>query len=156
MTTAPPITATTTHDRTHRAVVPAAITSVAASVALTALGVRGDTAGEPYQWGEFFIVGGLTVVGAAIVFGWFVPRGLRADTSARLALTLSALALLLVPLYIGLPPVLATGGILLGLAGRHASQHSRTRTAAIVLGVLAVLAHVAVYVGDWLHTSGAI
>jgi hypothetical protein len=155
MTNAPTITATGTHHGTHRAVVPAAITSVAASVALTAFGVRG-VAGEPYQWGEFFIVVGIIALGAAVVFGWLVPHGLRAAAPGRIGLTLSLLGLLFVPLYIGLPPVLGTGGILLGLAGHHAGRRSRTSTAAIVVGVLAVLAHVGIYLGDWLNTSGTI
>lgn len=64
---------------------------------------------------------------------------------------LSALALLLVPVFwIGILPVLAVGGMLLGRA-------ARTRPAgvvAVVLGRLALLAVASTYVLDALSTHG--
>jgi hypothetical protein len=51
--------------------------------------------------------------------------------------------------------VLAAGGIVLGLAGRGATRGGLA-IAATVIGLLAVVAEVAIYVMDWMSTNGVL
>jgi hypothetical protein len=95
---------------------------------------------------EFLVVTGIIVVSAAVVFGVVIPRALAAGGSARVALTLSVLGLLLAVVYwAGLPPVLAVGGIVLGRRSEGTASSAMTR-AAVVVGVLALVADVAILV----------
>ena len=72
-------------------------------------------------------------------------------------MVLSLLALLLVvpAFWTGLPPVLAAGGIVLGLAGRTAAR-SGLPIAATVVGLLAIVGDVAIYIADWMNTNGVL
>jgi hypothetical protein len=136
--------------------------SVVFAVALNALGVFADgTEGADHSTSEFLVVCGFIVVAAALVFGRVVPRGLKkiaaTGQAGVAALVLSVLALLVIvpAFWSGLPPVLAAGGIVLGLAGRGA-RRSGLATAATAVGLLAVLADVAIYAMDWMSTNGVI
>jgi hypothetical protein len=98
---------------------------------------------------EFLVVTGLIAVSTAIVFGVVVRRALERGGSPATALTLSLLGLLLAAAYwSGLPPVLAIGGVVLG---RRSS--GGTARAAVGIGVVALLADLAVLVADAVTTS---
>ena len=88
----------------------------------------------------------MIVVSTAIVFGVVIPRALARGGSGGTALTLSLLGLLLAAAYwSGVPPVLAIGGIVLALRMRADAPRGRTR-AAVVIGVLALVANLALLV----------
>ncbi len=120
--------------------------SVLLAAALAAWGTFGETHAEV---GEYLIVLGFIGVAAAVVFGWVVPRALRKESAGATALVLSALGLLTIAVFwSGLPPVLATGGIVLGLAGWSATRGAGLCRAAAVLGAFAIAADVVVYIQD--------
>ncbi len=137
--------------------------AIVGAVALNALGIWGD--GTPNHEDDalvsFVVVCGVIAVASGLVFGLFVPRALKRIAATGQAgvgaLVLSVLALLLVvPGYwTGLPPVLAAGGIVVGLAGRTATR-SGMAIAAVVIGLLAVVADVAIYALDWMSTNGVL
>ena len=84
-----------------------------------------------------------------MVFGWVVPRGLQREAAGAAALTLSILGLITVAAFwSGLPPILAAGGALLGWAGRNADRGRGLCRAALVIGALALVADLAVFVFD--------
>jgi hypothetical protein len=91
----------------------------------------------------FLVSAALCILLAAFVFGWLVPRTTSAadaaERAAKRALLLSALAVVAIPalFWLGLPFVLAGGGIALGLVGRQ-SRHDRLALAAVVLGGLVI------------------
>jgi hypothetical protein len=61
--------------------------------------------------------------------------------------------LLLVPAFwSGLPAVLGSGGLVLGLAARR-TRRSGVATAAVAIGALAMIGYVAIYVLDWMATN---
>lgn len=132
--------------------------AVVGAIALQALGVFADgTPGAEADVVSFIVICAVIVVAAAIVFGWAVPRALSRPTPAHTALVLSGLALLLVPAFwTGLPPVLAAGGVLLGLAGRSRPRSTTASGVALVVGVLALVAVTAVWVLDSLNTNGVL
>jgi hypothetical protein len=137
--------------------------AVVGAVALNALGIWGDgtTSGEDDPLQSFVVVCGVIAVASGLVFGLFVPRALKRVAATGQAgvgaLVLSALALVLVVpgFWTGLPPVLAAGGIVVGLAGRTAT-HSGMAIAAVVIGLLAIVADVAIYALDWMSTNGVL
>lgn len=105
--------------------------------------------GEEDSLGEFLVVLGIISVGAAVVFGWVVRRGLRKESAAWTALVLSVLGLLSIAVFwSGLPPVLAGGGIALGWASRHAPRSRWEAWAAVALGALVLGADLAVFLQD--------
>ena len=67
---------------------------------------------------------------------------------------LATIGLLSVPVlfWSGLPLVLGAAATMLGHAGKRADEGSGKAIAAFVLGVLALIGYVAVYVGDYLST----
>ena len=89
---------------------------------------------------------GLTLALAAVVFGRVVPRARAGDRrrAARHGLACSVLALVpgVAALWLGLPFVLAGGGIALGLRARGTG---RAATAAIVIGGLVLLLGTGLY-----------
>jgi hypothetical protein len=119
-----------------------ALAAAGLAAALAAWGTFGD---EDHGWGEYLFVLGVIAVAAVAVFGWAVPRWAGSPAAGRTALVLSVLGVLsITAFWSGLPPVLAAGGAVLGWAARD-------RTAgriAIALGVLVLLADLAVYVVD--------
>jgi ABC-type sulfate transport system permease subunit len=96
---------------------------------------------------ELLVVTGLIVVAAAIVFGLIVPRAVARGGSPGTALTLSLLGLVLAAAYwSGIPPVMAIGGIVLA----RRSAPGGVTTAATAVGVLALVADLAVVIADGL------
>jgi hypothetical protein len=134
------------HERARRAVVPTGIAAVAVAATLSI--TQADSTGE---W-IFEVV--LQLVVGALVFGLVVPRGLRHEVAGKRALVMAVLAVLIVvpAFWLGLTPLLGAAAVLLGYAGRRASRGAGWAVASLVLGTLAVLAYLAIYVGDYLHT----
>jgi hypothetical protein len=144
-------TTDTTEDRqrSRQALVPAAI---ACFVVTTFFNVaRADA------FGEAISMIALDVVVLGLVYAFVVARGLRQESAGGRALTLGVVGVLLcVPAYwSGLPLVLGSAALLLGHAGRRASSGSGQATAGFVLGALAVIGYLAVYVADWIAHPGA-
>jgi hypothetical protein len=126
------------------------------ALVLNALGVFGDGGGlEEHGVQSFFIICGVIAVAASLVFGWLVPRGLRREAAGGTAVTMSILAALLVfpAFWSGLPPILGAGGMLLGWAGRSATKGAALCHAAVVVGALALVSDVVIYVLDWMSTN---
>lgn len=124
----------------------AAVLGSAMAAALAAWGTFGD---ELHQTSDYLIVFAIIGVAAAVVFGWIVPRGLRKESAGATALSLSVLGLLTIAVFwSGLPPVLAAGGAVLGLAGWNARRGAWLCRAAVVVAALALVADIAVYIGD--------
>lgn len=95
---------------------------------------------------EFLVLTGIIVGATAIVFGVVIRRALAQGGSSATALTLSLLGLLLAAAYwSGLPAVLAIGGIVLALRTSENAPQGRTR-AAVVIGVIALVAGLALLV----------
>jgi hypothetical protein len=122
-----------------------AAVAIAMAAALAAWGSFGDNGDFSDYWPVLIIIGVL----AAIVFGLVVPRGLSgAWPMARTGLILSVLGLLTVIVFwSGAPPIFALGGILLGYFARQRGE-SGMATAAVAIGVLAVVADLIIYIGD--------
>ncbi len=148
MTTSP-ITATETSDRVtaRNAMIPAAIASTAIAVTLSYLGAHDNR--------ERLVELGLQIVAAGVLFGVVVPRGLRQESAGGRALVLGALALLIVvpAFWSGLPIQLGAAACLLGYAGKRADTGSGKAIASLVLGLLAVVAYLAIYVGDFVNSN---
>ena len=130
---------------------PVAVVAIGLAVVLAAVGTWADGGGEDQGTQEFLIVCAVIALAGAAVFGWLVPRALDRGRLGATALTLSVLGLLSIAVFwSGLPPILAGGGALLGWAGRNAREGAGLCRAAMVVGILALLADLAVYVGDTL------
>jgi hypothetical protein len=91
----------------------------------------------------FAISVGLILVLAVIVFGVVVRRTMaspaRADLAGKRGLVCSILSVLALPgIWLGLPFVLAGGGITLGVLGRNGSRR-RMGIAAIAIGALVLV-----------------
>lgn len=119
--------------------------AVAVAAALAAWGSFGDDG----DFGDYWPVLVIIAVVAAIVFGLVVPRaGRGAWPAARTGLILSVLGLVTVVVFwSGAPPIFAFAGILLGYLGRQRGE-TGVATAAIVVGVLALVADLVIYIQD--------
>lgn len=136
--------------------IPVALVSAAFAAALAGIEgfaphshPAGETTAGPDEHAirEFLVVLAIIAVAAAVVFGVVVRRGLRKESAAWMALVLSILGFLTVAVFwSGLPPVLAGGGILLGWVSRDAVRGRWAAWAAIGLGVVALVADLAIYV----------
>jgi len=129
----------------------AAVTTLA-TFALDAFGVWGYGDVDSDAGFQMLVIAGFTAVTAAVVFGLVLPRALGSDHPGRTGLVLSVLALLIgVPLFwAGVAPVLAVGGIVAGRAAAPGARDQRLGTAAFVVGILALIACLGTYAGDWL------
>jgi hypothetical protein len=106
------------------------------------IGNEGDSGDAfPVDLGAFVLSFALVLALALLVFGILVPRALHAEGSvARYALIMAAVAVVTAPFltWLGLPQVLAGGGLVLGLAAR-ATGHSRAGTVAAVLSLVVLV-----------------
>lgn len=136
-------TLTAPSDRTSaRAVTGLGIAAFAISIVATAVGA--------HDWAEIAVIGAITAVATILVFGLVVPRALRKESAGGTALALSIPALLLVvpAFWSGLPFMLGVAGAVVGNAGRQAPKGAGTCIVGLVLGALAAVAYVAIYVSD--------
>lgn len=145
-------TVETSGDQTERArslVVPLAIAATVVPLANIGAwvwrdGVNGDV-------GQLLIVCGFIVVAVGVVFGLVAPRTLGKESVAKVALTLSVLgAVSAVVFWVGVTPALAAGGALLGWSGRDDSKGRSMSTAALAVGLVGLVAYVAILIGVWI------
>ena len=103
-----------------------------------------------HDWTEIAVVVGILAVATAFVFGLVVPRALRKESAGGTALGVSipALVLLVPAFWSGLPFVLGVAGLVVGNAGRRAPSGAGKCIAATVLGALAALGYLAIYISD--------
>jgi hypothetical protein len=108
----------------------------------------GLTTAFAHDWTEVAFSVGLIAVVAAAVFGLVVPRSLRKASAGGTALGLSIPAVLLTlpAFWSGLPLVLGVAGLVVGNHGRMAASGARKSIVAVVLGALAVISYLAIYV----------
>ncbi len=106
-----------------------------------------------HDWGEIITVLAAIVIAGAVAFGLVVPRALRRESAggAALGLSVPAVLLLLPAFWSGLPLVLGVAGFVVGNAGRRAERGAGACIAATVLGALAAVGYLAVYVSDGLN-----
>jgi hypothetical protein len=103
----------------------------------------GDTDDDrfPVDPAMFAISVGLSLVVAAFLFGWLVPRERAAgpERAARSGLLCSVLSVVpgIALVWIGVPFVVAGAGVALGLEGRAGSRRKEA-TAAVIIGALAL------------------
>lgn len=125
-----------------------AVTAAVAVAIAAALAAWGSFSGDG-DFGDYWPVMLIIAVVAVIVFGFVVPRAVRgAWPAARTGLILSVLGLLTVAVFwSGAPPIFAFAGILLGYLARQRGE-TGVATAAIAVGVLALVADVVIYILD--------
>ncbi len=136
-------------DRMRRAAAP---TGLAVLLPISALTIYGA-----HNLAEIITVLTIVVVVVAAVYGFLLPRKLRAPGSAGgVALALSAVAaVVLVPAFwSGLPLALGAAGVMLGYADRNAPTGSAKSVAALVIGALASIGYFAIYILDTLSQLG--
>lgn len=116
----------------------------ALAVACTAWGAHGAT--------DLAVLTTVAIGATAVIFGVVVPRALRASGAGGTALWLSLPAIVsLLPLFwSGLPLILGAGGVMVGLARRHDDNARTKAVAGLVLGSLAVIGYVGIYLVDGL------
>ena len=101
-----------------------------------------------HGWGEAIGMTALIAVVGAVVYGYVVPRALRKESAGGTALALAIpAALLVVPAFwTGLPLVLGVAAMLVGNEGRRAPTGAGKSIAGLVLGALASLFYLSIYV----------
>ena len=129
----------------------AKVAGLAATLAavLAALGTFGEAGDQGVR--EYVVVLALIVVVTLGVFAWAVPSAMELDEPGPsvIALALSGLGLLTLLLFwSGLPPVLASGGIVLGRTQRDVPEDRRLALAAIGMGTAAIVLYVLIYIAD--------
>jgi hypothetical protein len=111
--------------------------------------VNNDENGDVVGW---ITASAIAAAVAAFVFLWLIPRA-KSDPAttnrpATYGLVTSVLAVIAIPvLWLGLPYVLGAGGAVLGRIGQARSTeagHRRRATAAVIIGILAVVAGIAI------------
>jgi hypothetical protein len=122
------------------------LTAAVAIAVAAILGAWGTFGGDGNSTGDYVFV--LVIIGvlAAIVYGFVVPRAARGIwPMARTGLILGLLTVIV--FWSGAPPIFAFAGILLGYFARE-REPSGLATGAILLGVMALIADVAIYIAD--------
>jgi hypothetical protein len=135
-------TASSERNRLRSLVVPIGIATAVVSSVFTYLGAHDAR--------ESISMIALGLVSAAGVYGWVVPRALERDAAPKTAMAMSVIAALLTlpAFWTGLPLVLGAAGALVGYAGRGAAKGSGLSIAAMLIGVLAVLGYLTIYIVD--------
>ena len=146
MTTTTSLVAGNQSDReqAQRACLPVGLVTTGVALTLSMVGAHDNL--------ERLVELALIAVGAAVLFGIVVPRGLRHESAGGRAIVLGVLGLLLVvpAFWSGLPVQLGVAAALLGYAGKRADTGSSKAIVGLVIGLLAAMAYTAIYVGDFL------
>jgi hypothetical protein len=134
---------TTTAPQTTTRTPSAALIGVAVAVVASAA-----TTLFAHDWAEVGFMVPTILIAAVLVFGVVVSRALRKESAGGTALGLSipAAVLTLPAFWTGLPLVLGAAGMLVGNAGRNARTGGGKCIAALVLGAIATLGYLAIYV----------
>lgn len=150
MTTSPSSTISAERDRIRSLVVPTGIVTVLVSSVFTYLGA--------HTWQESASMIALASVVAVGVYGFLAPRALDRPAAPGLAVAMSAIAavITLPGFWTGLPLVLGAAGALLGFAGRGSAKGSGLSIAAMLLGLLTVIAYLTIYIVDGLVFGNSI
>lgn len=121
---------------------------------LEAIGVDADRSStDAHGTREFLIICAVIAVVAAVIFGWVVPCTLGREALGIPALVLSVAGLVSVLVFwMGLPPILAAAGALLGWAGRDSVRGAGKCRGAMVIGALALAAYVTIFILDSTNT----
>jgi hypothetical protein len=124
-----------------------AVTGIGLAAAVVA---AAGTAVGAHDWRELLVVVAVIAATTALVFGLVVPRAMARESAGGTALGLAipALLLLLPAFWSGLPFVLGVAAIVVGNAGRRAPTGAGKCLAGLVLGTLAAIGYVAIYVSD--------
>jgi len=144
-------TSTTMSDRERagRALVPLGVVTMLVVTFFNMM--RADSAAEAIGVTAF------DLVALVLVFAFVVAPGLRQESAGGRGIALGVIGLLaIVPAFwSGLPMLLGMGAVLLGYAGRRASNGSGKATVALVLGALSVIGYLGTYASDWIANPGA-
>ena len=125
---------------------PVAIVIVLFTVSYPANDFYGAESDTDIGLGLFLAYAAIAIVTAIVVFAVLMPWAIRRQWIGVVALMLSVVGFVLAPgFWTCVPPVLAAGGALLGWAGVDAARARRLSQAALVVGVLAVMANVYSY-----------
>jgi len=121
---------------------PVAIVMVLFTVSYPANDLYGAESDTDIGFGLFLIYMAIALITAIVVFAVVTPWAIRRQWIGAVALTFSLVGLLLAPgFWTGVPPAVAAGGALLGWAGVDATKGRRLSQAALVIGVLGVIAN---------------
>ncbi|MGH3457240.1 hypothetical protein [Aeromicrobium sp.] len=125
---------------------PVAIAIVLFTISYPANDFYGAESDTDIGLGLFLGYVAIAVATAITVFSVVMPWAIHRQRVGAVALTLSVVGFLLAPgFWTGVPPAVAAGGALLGWAGVDAARGRRLSQAALVIGVLAVIANVYSY-----------
>lgn len=133
---------TTTLPATRQTLAPVALTTWALAVFWTFYGA--------HDWTEIAVAVAAITLTTGLVFGFVAPRALRRQSAPgwSLGLGIAAVLVTLPAFSAGVPLVLGAGAAVLGNSSRTAEHNSGKAIAGLVLGVLAVLGYLAIYIAD--------
>jgi hypothetical protein len=103
-----------------------------------------------HDWTEIVVALAAITVATGLVFGLVVPRALRRRSAPGWSVGLGVVAVLAtMPAFSsGVPLILGVGAAVLGNSSRTAERRSGMAITGLVLGVIAVLGYLAIYIGD--------
>ena len=131
-------TISTTNVAKHATAVPAFAAALALTVPILACASWGDDSeGNPLR--RFFVTLAVAAIGAVVVAGWAVPRGLRNPDGLTAIVLAGAAVVSLGIFWLGLTAVIATGAILVGVAGWNGPRHPSLQRVAVTVAALACL-----------------
>jgi hypothetical protein len=102
------------------------------------------------DWTEIAIALATITVAAGLVFGLVVPRALRRGSAPGWSVGLGVVAVLatMPAFWSGVPLILGVAAAVLGNSSRTNERRSGMAITGLVLGVIAVLGYLAIYIGD--------
>jgi hypothetical protein len=134
--------ATTTLPATRQSLAPIAVTAWTVALFWTFYGA--------HDWTEIAIAVAAITLTTGLVFGLVAPRALRRHSAPGWSVGLGVVAVLatLPAFSSGVPLILGAGAAVLGKSSRTAERNSGMAITGLVLGVIAVLGYLAIYIGD--------
>jgi hypothetical protein len=134
--------ATTTLPATRQPLAPVAATAWTVALFWTFYGA--------HDWTEVAIGVAAITLATGLVFGLVAPRALRRQSASGLSVGLGVVAVLatLPAFSSGIPLILGAGAAVLGNSSRTAERRSGLAITGLVLGVIAVLGYLAIYIAD--------
>ncbi|MBK5307051.1 MAG: hypothetical protein JJD92_10220 [Frankiaceae bacterium] len=117
---------------------------IAAALVHAAMMIPGYNEDEKFQTSDWLIMTAISIVLAIVLFQFVVPKG--GGTSALVLSALGLLATLAFWAMLSLP--LAVAGMMTATRARDRGERDGKTTAALIIGLLAVVALVGITVGD--------